>query len=160
MSSNTFIRRTGAAAGAVLVAAGLATGALAHSGDGQASERGPRARMERFARELDLTAEQRDQIRQVRQNHREDLEKVRDRLRTAHRAQREAMRARPVDEARIRAASQDVAAALADMAVLRARIHEQTLEVLTPEQQERAKELWAERGERRGRMGGHRHRLR
>lgn len=151
-----YLRRIGVTAGALLVAAGLATGVLAQAG-GDSGERGRRAHAGAGLRGLDLTDAQRQQIQEIRQAHRDEMQKAAERLRAAHQSQRDAVRATPVDEGRIRATSDALAAAMTDMAVLRARIHEQTLSVLTPEQQERAKALRAERGagfRGKGRMGG------
>ncbi len=55
----------------------------------------------------------------------------------------------PVDENEVRARVTELAAVQADFAVLRARIHEQVYQVLTPEQQAKAKTLQAERQKRR-----------
>lgn len=158
-----YLRQIGVTAGVALVAAGLTTGVLAQTGETPAPDRGPRARAGDVMRRLDLTEEQRQKIQEIRQGHRDEMRQAADRLREAHRAQREAVQASPVDEGRIRGTSEALAAAMTDMAVLRARVHEQTLAVLTPEQQERAKALWSERGPgfrmkgRDGRRGGPRH---
>ena len=50
-----------------------------------------------------------------------------------------------MNEPQIRAASSELAAAEADAAVLRARVHEQVFSLLTPDQQTKAKSLAAER---------------
>ena len=55
----------------------------------------------------------------------------------------------PVDENEIRARVSEASAVEADFAILRARIHEQVYQVLTPEQQAKAKTLQAERQKRR-----------
>jgi len=152
-----YLRQIGVTAGVALVAAGLTTGVLAQAGGESGSERGRRTHAGAGLRGLDLTDAQRQQIQEIRQTHRDEMQKAAERLRAAHQTQRDAVRATPVDEGRIRATSDALAAAMTDMAVLRARIHEQTLSVLTPEQQERAKALWSERGagfRGKGRMGG------
>jgi protein CpxP len=149
-----YTRRLTVTAGAALMAAGLATATFAQGGE----ERAP-AREGRFLRGLDLTDAQRQQIREIRQSHRDEMQAAAERLRSAHRTQRESARATPVDEARIRATSQALADAMTEVAVLRARVHQQVLAVLTPEQQEKARALGSERGDgvrhrgRRGRMG-------
>ena len=55
----------------------------------------------------------------------------------------------PVDENEIRARVSEASAVEADFAVLRARVHEQVYQVLTPEQQAKAKTLQAERQKKR-----------
>jgi periplasmic protein CpxP/Spy len=99
-------------------------------------------------RGLDLTAEQRTQVRNVFEQHRDELRKVHERVRAAFKAQNDAVTAIPPDESAIRAKSADVAAAQAEAAVLRARIHGEVYQILTPEQQQKAKELRAERQQR------------
>lgn len=133
-------------AAAALVATGLAV----TTADAQRRERGPRHSGfgERAFAQLNLTDTQREQIRDVRQRHQPELTEARTRLRTAHEAHRAAAEALPVDEAKIRATSQALSEAQADMAVLRARVHGEVWTLLTPEQQAKAKELRAERQER------------
>jgi len=100
-------------------------------------------------RQLDLTEEQRQQVRSILQARRDDFQAVGQRLRAAARAQHEAIRRVPVDENEVRARANELAAAQADMAVLRARVHEQVYQVLTPEQQTKLQSLRAEREKRR-----------
>jgi Spy/CpxP family protein refolding chaperone len=161
MAMSRYLQPIGITAAAALVAAGLTTGALAQdAGENPAAEQGRRAHAGAGLRGLDLTDTQRQQIRDVREKHRGEMEKAADRLRAAHRAQREAAHASPADEARIRATAGELAEAMTEMAVLRSRVHQEMLSVLTPEQQERAKTLRAERGDgfrgkgERGRRGG------
>jgi Spy/CpxP family protein refolding chaperone len=61
------------------------------------------------------------------------------------RSQSEAVMAVPVDESAVRARSAELAKVETDAAVLRARMHAEVYNVLTPEQQEKAKALRAER---------------
>ena len=100
-------------------------------------------------RQLDLTDEQRQQVRGILEARREDFRTVGERLRTAARAQQEAVRRVPVDETEVRARASELATAQADMAVLRARVHEQVYQVLTPDQQTKLQALRAEREKRR-----------
>ena len=149
-------RRIAVTMGAALMAAGLTTGVLAQDGEDRGAGRGPRHQAGAGLKGLDLTDAQRQQIQDIRQSHRDEMRQAGERLRAAHRAQREAAMATPADEGRIRATSQGLADALTEMAVLRAQVHQQVLSVLTPEQQERAKTLWSERGQHfrmKGRMG-------
>jgi protein CpxP len=100
-------------------------------------------------RQLDLTDEQRQQVRGILEARRDDFRSVGERLRTAARAQQEAVRRVPVDETEVRARASELATAQADMAVLRARVHEQVYQVLTPDQQTKLQTLRAEREKRR-----------
>ena len=96
-------------------------------------------------RQLGLTDDQRQQIRAAMSSHRDEFKSVFDRIRTAREAQQAAIEQVPLNEPQIRAASSELAAAEADAAVLRARVHEQVFSMLTPEQQAKAKTLAAER---------------
>jgi Spy/CpxP family protein refolding chaperone len=91
-------------------------------------------------RRLQLTPDQREEVRQILQGHRPDFQRL---LRLAMRSRRAlfvAVYLDPFDESAIRNLSADVAAVQADEAVLRATIRTQIFEVLTPEQQARALE--------------------
>ena len=100
-------------------------------------------------RGLDLTDAQREQVRGIMTARQADFKAIGERLRTAHEAQRQAVTRVPVDENEIRARVSEASAVEADFAILRARIHEQVYQVLTPEQQAKAKTLAAERQKRR-----------
>jgi Spy/CpxP family protein refolding chaperone len=96
-------------------------------------------------RQLDLTDDQRQQIRAAMASHRDEFKSIGDRVRKAREAQQAAIEQVPLNEPQIRAASSELAAAEADAAVLRARVHEQVFSLLTPEQQTKARSLAAER---------------
>jgi protein CpxP len=96
-------------------------------------------------RGLDLTDAQREQVRGIMTARQADFKAIGDRLKNAHEAQRQAVTRVPVDENEIRARVSEASAVEADFAILRARIHEQVFQVLTPEQQAKAKTLAAER---------------
>ena len=96
-------------------------------------------------RQLGLTDDQRAQIRTAVSGHRDEFKALADRARTARQAQAAAISAVPMNEQQVRSASADMAAVQADMAVLRARVHEQVFSVLTPDQQAQAKTLAAQR---------------
>jgi protein CpxP len=86
-------------------------------------------------RGLDLSDAQRQQVQEIRQRSREATEALRERMRQAVQAERGAIEALPVDETRIRAASQALAEVSADVAVQAARMRGEIWTVLTPEQQ-------------------------
>ncbi len=96
-------------------------------------------------RQLGLTDDQRAQIRTAVSGHRDEFKALADRERTARQAQMSAVSAVPMNEQQVRAASADLAAVQADMAVLRARVHEQVFSVLSPDQQAQAKALASQR---------------
>jgi len=136
-------------AGAALLATGLATAALAQGAgrrgpDGAGRMGGPGM----ILRALDLTEAQREQVKNVMQDHRADMEAIGKRLREAHRAQREAVETVPVNEGLIRSTAQALATAETDMAILQSRIHNEVWNLLTPEQQAKAKELKSQRENR------------
>ena len=70
------------------------------------------------------------------------------RLRAAHDAQQQAVTRIPVDENEIRARVTEASAVEAEAAILHARIHEAVFQVLTPEQQTKARTLEADRQKR------------
>ena len=88
---------------------------------------------------LNLTQEQRDRIKGLREAQAGDLRAVREKMRGARQQLREAMRADVPDEAAVRAAAEALGAVQADLAVLQARARAEFLKVLTPEQQARLK---------------------
>ncbi len=145
MSITQWVRRGLVAAGAVAVLASVPLAVAAQEGHG--SWHGRHGFMGGFAglRQLDLTDDQRQQIRAAMQSHREEFKAIADRVRKAREAQQAAIEQVPVNEPQIRAASSELAAAEADAAVLRARVHEQVFSLLTPDQQTKAKTLAAER---------------
>jgi protein CpxP len=103
-------------------------------------------------RQLDLTDQQRQQVRTIMQNHKSDFQQVRERIHTAMEAQHAAASATPPDEATIRAKATEVGAAEGDLAVLLARVRTEVFQILTPEQQTKAQELQAQRAQRREQM--------
>ena len=112
-------------------------GPFAHGGPGRGGSLG--------LGQLGLTDAQRTQVRDVMERYREQMREAGTRLREAHEAQRAAVETVPVNEGLIRSTAQALANAQTDMALLRARIHNDVWSLLTPEQQEKAKKLRAER---------------
>ena len=93
------------------------------------------------ARELNLTDAQREQIKAIAKSHQEEMKAVHEKLAPARKALDDAITADAFDEAAIRKAANEVGAAEADAAVLRAKVHQAAFEVLTGEQKLKAKEL-------------------
>src|SRR4051812_29858996 len=129
---------------AMVAAGGAALYAQGRGGPGRGAG-GPFAAGRGFALgQLDLSDAQKQQVRAITQRHREAMQPVMQRLRQAMMAERAAVEAVPVNEAAVRAASQDVATAQADLAIDRARTHSEVFAILTVEQQAKAKQLEAQ----------------
>lgn len=95
--------------------------------------------------ELNLTEAQREQVRQIRDRHRDETRSVADRLAAARDKQQKAVETIPPDEALITSLTQDMVQAEVDAALLQARLNAEVWAVLTPEQQAQATKLRAER---------------
>jgi Spy/CpxP family protein refolding chaperone len=134
-------------AASALLACALVAGVYAQ--DPGPSPRGPFGRGGpggfRALAQLDLSEAQRQQVRDVMQRYRSQMQEAGQRLREAHDAQRAAVETTPVNEALIRSTTQTLANAQTDMALLRARVHSDIWSLLTPDQQDKAKKLRAER---------------
>ena len=91
-----------------------------------------------------MTEAQREQVRSIMESHRDEFADVREKLGVAHRAFAEVTRGDAVDEAAIRTESTAVANAMADEAILRARVRTQVHALLTAEQQQQLKDRQAE----------------
>jgi Spy/CpxP family protein refolding chaperone len=146
MAMTQMVKRGLVAAGVAAVLATVPLVALAQ--DGHGPWHGRRGFMgDGFAglRQLGLTDDQHQQIRAAMTSHRDEFKAIADRVRKAREAQQAAIEQVPLNEPQIRAASSELAAAEADAAVLRARVHEQVFSLLTPDQQAKAKSLAAER---------------
>ena len=141
MAFSRTIKLTLAAAGVVALIGGAT--ALAQGGPGGFWPHGRGGRMAGMAdlRQLGLSDDQRTQIRAAMTAHRDEFKALSDRARAARQAEQAAIEQVPMNEQQIRAAATDVASVEADMAVLRARVHEQVYSMLTPDQQTKLKAL-------------------
>jgi protein CpxP len=106
---------------------------------------GPMGILPMFGRELDLTDTQRDQIKAIVETHRDEWSALNDRSRAAHDALQAAVTAAPVNEAVIRDNSAQLAAVEADLAIARAHVHAEVLQLLTDDQKTKLKELESRR---------------
>jgi protein CpxP len=97
-----------------------------------------------MARRLNLSDAQKERLRSMNASHLDEKKALIDRALAAHRALVAAVTAETFDEATIRSRSAEVAAVEADMAVARARIHGEILQVVTPEQQAQLKQMRAQ----------------
>ena len=94
---------------------------------------------------LNLTVTQQEQVRAVRERYSDETWQALERLRQALEVQREAVEALPIDESLILSTSQGLAEAQTAVAIQQARIRSEVWAVLTPEQQQQAQALGAER---------------
>lgn len=116
---------------------------------------GPMAMLGPGLQQLGLSDAQRDQVRAIRESHREELQQIAEKVRAARAGLRALIEAETIDEAAIRAKAAEVAAAEADAAILNAKVRAEVFSsVLTPEQQQKAKELRQQMQERRKEMAG------
>jgi len=91
--------------------------------------------------QLNLSDAQKQQVRDITQRHRQQTQPTMQRLQEAMQAQRSAIDQVPVNEAAVRDAAAALAKVQADMAVEQARLHADIFNILTVEQQEKAKQL-------------------
>jgi Spy/CpxP family protein refolding chaperone len=96
-------------------------------------------------RDLNLTEAQQQQVQQLTEQLREQSRTLVEAVRKGEEARRDAVEAVPVDEPRIRAAMQQLGDAQTELAILEARLHSDVYALLTPEQQQQAQKLRAER---------------
>jgi len=129
-----------AIAGAAVLAPALLFAAVAAN---QAQTRHMAGFSQHLAQKLGLSDDQTQQVQGVFANHQAELSAAMGRMKTARTALFDAIHADTFDENAVRAASAKVAQAEADLAVSRARITSEVRNVLTPDQQAKAKELLA-----------------
>ena len=96
-------------------------------------------------RELDLSDDQKAQVKSIMESHQAEFKAVGDKIAAAREAMRTVLEAETLDESAVRAKSVEVAAAEADAAILGAKVRAQTLQVLTSEQLAKLKERQAAR---------------
>jgi Spy/CpxP family protein refolding chaperone len=138
------------AAALVAAVAGAHAVAAAQTPRSWAGIGGPRAGMHRGPgpdlglRGVQLTESQREQVRSIMATHRAEFAELRTKLAEARRGFAEAARAAAVDEAAIRTHSTTVATAMADDAILRARIRAEVQALLTAEQQQQLQDREAQ----------------
>ena len=150
------------AAAAVLLAAGLIvvaqqTGRPGPGGGFRGGPGGgPRGGLVPFARELNLTDEQRAQVEKITAAFEESTKALHEQLRAQHESESDPFAGGTFDEAAVRKAAQARAALMVELDVARARAASQVYALLTDEQKARVAELrkqFAERGPGRGRGG-------
>jgi protein CpxP len=92
-------------------------------------------------RGLNLTDAQKEAVKAIIEKHKPELKAIADVAIPARQKLHAAVTADAVNEEAIRAAAAEVAATEANGAVLRAKIHSEVWAVLTPEQQQQAKQM-------------------
>lgn len=135
-----------------LFAGRLFAGSLNGQGWSADGERSAPRMFSRLARTLDLSADQKSQIKSILRTHSTEIEAQMTAGAAARRALHDAITAQPLDEATIRARAADLGAAHANGAVLFAKIRAEVLPILTADQQQKLQGL-AERMKNRGARG-------
>jgi len=92
-------------------------------------------------RELDLSDDQKAQLKQIAESHREEFRAAGEKVGAAREGMRALVEGDTIDENAIRAKSQEIAAAEAEVMILNAKVRQQSMQVLTPEQQAKLKAL-------------------
>lgn len=131
MRHSVIERLLGAALVVVLV---VALPAAAARGPGHEFGHGFGRHLDRMAEKLGLSDEQRGAIEAIHAASRTEAEPLRTQVRASRKAMHELMKAESFDEAGVRALVQQGSAAMAELAVLRARTGHAMRAVLTPEQ--------------------------
>lgn len=104
--------------------------------------------------QLNLSDQQRDQVKTILDSHQDELKALGDRQMAAREALDKAISADAIDEGAIRQKAADLGAVEADMGVARAHIRAEVWQILTADQQKQAKTLEAQRPEPPGRGRG------
>jgi Spy/CpxP family protein refolding chaperone len=99
-------------------------------------------------RSLDLSDAQQQQVREIAQRHRDQMRTAGEGVAKALDAQRAAVETVPTNEGLIRSTTQALAEAQTEMALLQSQVHSEIFSILTPEQQDKAKQLREQRESR------------
>lgn len=149
---------TGATLGLALItgsgAAIVAAREQGPAGPGRMGRRGPGGPggMLPGLRALNLTDTQREQVKAVMDGHKGEFDAQFQKAAAARKALNDAVTAEAFDEGGVRQKAADLAVVEADGAVLRAKVHSEVWALLTAEQQQKARDLRAQAGQRVGRM--------
>jgi Spy/CpxP family protein refolding chaperone len=143
--TNTFMKtHTKALIGAGIVAA-LTVGGffafLAHADTNEVDFGGGRFRFARMLAQLNVTSQQKTQVKTILRGYQPTLEPLVKEVVTERRALRDTIRAETIDETAIRAQAAKVASSEADLAVERAHVAHDIRAVLTPEQIQKLKDM-------------------
>ena len=119
-------------------------------GGGPRGMRGPGFGGPEF-RGLDLSDDQRAQLRKIREARQSEFKAAGEKIQASRQGMRALLEADQINESAIRAKSQEVAAAEAEMAILTAKVRAESVQILTSEQQAKLKEQRSNRGPSRQR---------
>ena len=159
----TRFKTTIAAGAAALMLAGAAPLLLAQDqpqppqqrqrrgGPGVDGPRGMRGGPGMEFRGLDLTDDQRAQLRKIREARQSEFKAAGEKLGAARQGMRALIEADSINESAIRSKSQEVAAAEAEMSILNAKVRAESMQLLTSEQQAKLKEMRGQMKQRRPR---------
>ena len=92
-------------------------------------------------RELDLTDDQKAQLKSIAESHRDEFQAAGEKVGAAREGMRALVEADTINESAIRAKSAEIAAAEADVMILNAKVRQESMQVLTSEQLQKLKEL-------------------
>jgi periplasmic protein CpxP/Spy len=101
--------------------------------------RGPMGRVGIALGQLNLTDEQKQQVKSIFEGHKADFQALADRARPARQAMADAIASG--DEAAVRQRSTEMGAVQTERAVLAAKVRNEVFKILTPEQQQKAQAL-------------------
>ena len=96
-------------------------------------------------RQLDLTDDQKQQLKTIAESHHDEFRAAGDKARAAHEGMQAMVEADTIDENAIRAKSAEIAAAEAEVMILNAKVRKESMQVLTADQQAKLKELQDQR---------------
>jgi periplasmic protein CpxP/Spy len=96
-------------------------------------------------RELDLSDDQKAQLKSIAQSHHDEFRAAGEKARAAHDGMQALVEADSINESAIRAKSAEIAAAEAEVMILNAKVRQESMQILTSEQQQKLKELRAAR---------------
>ena len=96
-------------------------------------------------RELDLTDDQKAQLKSIAESHHDEFRAAGEKARAAHDGMEALVDADSINESAIRAKSAEIAAAEAEVMILNAKVRQESMQVLTSEQLQKMKELRASR---------------
>jgi periplasmic protein CpxP/Spy len=103
-------------------------------------------------RQLNLTDAQEQQVKDIRERHRDEARQIGERLRTAAEAQRKAVETSPVNESLIRSTTQELADVQADAAIAQAHVRAEIFAILTADQKAQLSKMQADRQARAEQM--------
>ena len=102
-------------------------------------------------RGLDLSDDQQAQLKKIRDARQAEFKAAGDKIGAARQGMRALLEADTINEGAIRAKSQEVAAAEADLAILNAKLRKESMQILTADQLAKLKEQRDNRGQRQRR---------